>query len=302
MPLGENQRRARRERARAAGALGAGFRVDAHDLTELLEVARLVVRRLMKSRDLEARLDGGIDRPRKLLDIACVGGERLRARPGLLVEFARDQQRLALQFRVGRLRGDALVFAGGAGQLAVLPVRECDLPGRLAIELVIGPAAAECFEHARRRRPFLQLQERRGRVVLRRRADLRRRRRLLDPQEIVGGRAIVLGGIRLFTLLVDRSCEVVDQRLALLVVLRRQREDLDVGLLGLRVLGELQRRVRQHRVGRAAQGRLAARIALDQLLRRRDRRPEVLHAIQVVRGRAEHGRGLLMARGRLPQT
>jgi hypothetical protein len=50
--------------------------------------------------DLEARLDGGVDRPLELLYVTRVGGERRRGLPGFLVELARYQQRLALDLRV----------------------------------------------------------------------------------------------------------------------------------------------------------------------------------------------------------
>jgi hypothetical protein len=111
---------------------------------------------------------------------------------------------------------------------------------------------------------------------------------------VIGRGAVVLSRVGLFALLVDRGREVVDQRLPVLVIHRREREHLDVGLLGLRVLGELQRGMRHDREGLAAQLGFGTRIALDQLLRRGYARPEVLHGVQIVRGRAEHGWRLLV--------
>ena len=93
-----------------------------------------------------------------------------------------------------------------------------------------------------------------------------RRRCRANPQEVVGGRAIVLRLVCELTLLVDRGGEVVDERGARLVAFRRDRQHLGVGVLGLRVLGELERAVRNDNPRGTPDGRVRARIGIDDAL------------------------------------
>ena len=62
----QDQGRLRREIPDPCAALVSRCSVDLHDLPQLVVVARLVVRRLVHLRDLEARLHGHLDRPGEL--------------------------------------------------------------------------------------------------------------------------------------------------------------------------------------------------------------------------------------------
>ncbi len=105
--LREDERRACGERPGAGGSLRPRLRVDAYDLRQLLAIERVVVRRLVDLGDLEAGLEGGLDRLRELLDVARVRVERAVVGRGLLVEVAGDEQRLAAQRRILGLGGEA---------------------------------------------------------------------------------------------------------------------------------------------------------------------------------------------------
>ncbi len=164
---------------------------------------------------------------------------------------------------------------------------------------MLREGAAKRFEHARRRRPVLQPDQRGARVVLGRRTDGGGRRCRANPQEVVGGRAIVLRLVCELTLLVDRGGEVVDERGARLVALRRDRQHLGVGVLGLRVLGELERAVRNDNPRGAPDGRLRARIVIDDALGGLDGGAVVLHLVQVIGGRSQDRRGLFVLRERV---
>ncbi len=154
----------------------ARVRVDAHDRLELLAIAQLVVAALVNLRDLEARLDGRLDRLRVLLHVARIDIEGAIRALRLLVEVSGQQQRLGAQLGILGLAGDALVLGRGLRQLAGLAADEGDLLGRFLVELVLGIGAPEVIEHFGGGRPVLQAHQRRTRVVLGAGADLRRRR------------------------------------------------------------------------------------------------------------------------------
>ena len=102
------------------------------------------------------------------------------------------QQRFAAQLRIVGLRRDALVLAGGARHLPALPIDERDLLRRFALQLMLRIRATKRVEHVGRCSPVLEPNERCAGVVFRGGANLRRRRRLLDAQEVIRGCAIVL--------------------------------------------------------------------------------------------------------------
>ena len=78
---------------------------------------------------------------------------------------------------------------------------------------------------------------------------------------MIGRRAVVLRGIGEFALLVDRCGEVVDEARVFLVIVRRYRQHLRVRVLGLRVIGQLERRVRD--TVQADRRYVRARIRID---------------------------------------
>ena len=236
---------------------------------------------------------------REFVDVAPVRLQRAIAGIGLLVEIARDQQRLTAQRFVLRLGGEPLVLLGGARQLSTLPVGVGDLFAGFEAHLVLGVGTAEGFEHLRRRRPVLQPDQRGAGVVLGRRADGGGGRCGANPQEVVGRRAIVLHLVCGLSLLVDRGGEVVDEAGARLVVLRRRRQDLRVGVLGLRVLGELERAVRHDDPRGAPDAGFSAGIGVDDALGGRDGGGVVLHLVQVVGGRSQDRGGLFVLRERV---
>ena len=238
--LREDQCRTPGERPGPRGPPRPGGRIDAHDFLQLLVIERHVVRRLVYLGDLEAGLEGRLDRPGKLVDVAPVRAQRAIPGIGLLIEVSRDEQRLPSQGLIHGLGCDPLVFLGGPRQLAALPVGVGDLSGGLEQQFVLRVRAAKRFEHARRRRPVLQPDQCGAGVVFCRRTDAGGRRFRANPQEVVRRRAIIPGGIRDLTLLVDRGGKIVDERGARLVALRRDRQHLGVGLFGLRVLGDLE--------------------------------------------------------------
>ena len=69
-------------------------------------VARRIARRLVDPRDLEACLDGSLERRGKGVDVAEVHRVCQVHELRVLVELARHDQRLSAQLFVLRLRGD----------------------------------------------------------------------------------------------------------------------------------------------------------------------------------------------------
>src|SRR5262249_32620330 len=105
----------------------------------------------------------------------------------------------------GGLGWEWVIFAGGARQLSTLAVGTRDQFGSFAMHFVLGVGAAKRFEHFRGRLPVLQRDQRSACVVLGRGTDARRGRCHANPQEMVGGCAIILCVSRKLTLLVDRG-------------------------------------------------------------------------------------------------
>ena len=66
-------------------------------------------------------------------------------------------------------------------------------------------------------------------------------RQFFDAQEVGGGGRIVFQLVRLFALLVDGRSQSVDDGRARLVLGRRQCEHPGIRLLGIRVLGQINR-------------------------------------------------------------
>src|SRR5215472_1001639 len=98
---------------------------------------------------------------------------------------------------------------------------------------------------------------------------------------MIGGCAIVLRLVCELTLFVNRGGEVVDERDTRRVGLWRDRQHLGVGVLGLRVVGELERTMRNHNPRGAPDGRLCAWILIDEALVGLDGSLVVLHLVHV---------------------
>jgi hypothetical protein len=64
----------------------------------------------------------------------------------------------------------------------------------------------EFFQHVGRKPPVLQLDQGRGGIVFRCRADVRGWRDFLDTQEMSRGKPVILKQIRLLALLIDSCC------------------------------------------------------------------------------------------------
>ena len=86
-----------------------------------------------------------------------------------------------------------------------------DLLGRLLLQLMLGEAAPELVQNLSRGRPVFQAQQGRAGVVLRRRADLRRRSNLLDAHEVIGRGAVIPRLVCLLAPLVDGGRQVLHQ-------------------------------------------------------------------------------------------
>src|SRR5215469_18112989 len=99
---------------------------------------------------------------------------------------------------------------------------------------------------------------------------------------MIGRRAVVPRLTCELTLLVDRGGEVVDKCGARLVILGCDRQHLGVCLLGLRVLSELERAVRNDNPRGATDGPFRIWIVIDEALRRLDRWTVVLHFVHVI--------------------
>src|SRR5947207_638797 len=117
-----------------------------------------------------------------------------------------------------------------------------------------------------------------------------------NSEEVVGCRAIVLRLVCELTLFVNRGGKVVDERGARPVALRRDRQHLGVGMLGLRVLGEFERAMRNHNPCGTPDRRLSSRILIDQALVGLDGGLVVLHLVHVIGGRSEDRRGMFVLR------
>src|SRR5262249_42456855 len=191
---------------------------------------------------------------------------------------------------------------GRAGVVALLAIDRRQLLRGLPGELVLRERAPEGVEHRRGPRPVLEVDQRRAGVVLGQRPDLRGGCGLRDPQEVIGGRPVVLGLVGLLALLVDRRRQVLDHGLPRLVVGRRHLEHARIGVLGLRIVAGLEGRVGDDRPRPAAERRIRAGIAVDQLLRRRDRRRKLLHLVEIVYRGAEHGGCVLVFRERVDEA
>ena len=294
--LGEDQRRGRREVAGARGALVAGAGVGVDDHPQLVRVARGVVARLEDLGDLVAGLHRHLDRAREVADVAAVHLQRLVLLLRLGVEVGGDLQRGTPDLVILRLGLDALVFGRRQRQLAGLLVDVRDLLGDFRLQLVARVGLAEGKQRLRGAVPVLELDQRGRAVVVRSRPDLRGRRRLADAQEVLRRHLVILGLVRLFTLLVDGGGEVLDQVGARFVVLRGQLEDVDVALLGVPELVQFVRGMRHHQPGRAAQRLLCVGERGKHLAAGGDRERVILHAVDVFQRGAHHQRGLLVLR------
>src|SRR5262249_32719777 len=157
---------------------------------------------------------------------------------------------------------------------------------------VLGIGAAKSFEHPRGGLPVLQFNQRAARVVLSRRTDCGSRRGRANPQEVIGGGAIVLRVSCNLTLLVDGGCQVGNELGVRVVAFRRDRQHLRVGFFGLRVLGEFERTVRNHNPCGASDGRPRARIFIDNALGGGDGGTKVLHLVLIIGSRSQDRRGL----------
>ena len=155
-------------------------------------------------------------------------------------------------------------------------------------------ADAEFLEYARRHHPVLHFDQRRGGVVLGRCAYRRCRRKRLDSQEMCRCLPIVFEQVCLFALFVNRRSEAVDNGRSCFVILGCQRQHIGIGMLGVRVLGEINRRIGDHGPGRASQAFFSIRVTLDQLVCRLDGQRQVFHYVQVVRSGTQYHRRLLV--------
>src|SRR5882672_822512 len=168
----------------AVGALASRLGIAADDLLELLVIARSVLPGFEDFSDLRTRLDGRLDRLRKLLHVARVDLESAIRALRLLVQVSCKQRRLGTQVRSLRLRRDALVVPRGLGQLARLAMNESDLLGRFLFELVARVGTAEALQYVGRSRPVLQADQCGSCVAFARPATLRGR----PPRPIRGQR------------------------------------------------------------------------------------------------------------------
>ncbi len=114
---------------------------------------------------------------------------------------------------------------------------------------------------------------------------------------MIRSRAVVALRIGLLTLLVDRGSR--DSRPAPRAIRPHSAvssRTRTYALLGIRVVRQFQRRVRDNHPSGTAHGRCRVRIALDQLRRPRQCRCEVFQSIQIVGGRAQHHGGMFVLR------
>ena len=257
------------------------------------------MRRFVYFGNLEARLEGRLERLRKICDVVLVRSQRLITCIGLLVEVACHKQRLPAHCLICGLRCQALILPGGVRQLAALPVGACNQSGGLARHFVLGVGAAKSFEHTRGGLPVLQLNQRAACVVLSRCADCGSRRCRANPQEVIGGGAIVLRVSCNLTLLVDGGCQVVNKLGVRRVALRRDRQHLRVAFFGLRVRGEFERTVRNHNPCGASDAHLRARIFINNTLGGAHGGAKVLHLVLVIGGRSQDRCGLCVGRERV---
>jgi hypothetical protein len=116
-------------------------------------------------------------------------------------------------------------------------------------------------------------------VVFRSRANLGGRGGLRNAKEVIGRRAIVAREVGLFALLVDRRCEVVDDRLEGLGARGGHLDHTLVGLLCVHEVDDVEEGVGDGRPRGTENGRVRLRIGLDQPLTRGDRTVEFIHVI-----------------------
>jgi hypothetical protein len=98
--LRQDQRRTGRDGPRPAGPFRSSRRVNAHDIHQFFLITRVVVRRFVYFRDLEAGLERCLERLRKICDVVLVRSQRLVTCLGLLVEVACHKQRLPAHFLI----------------------------------------------------------------------------------------------------------------------------------------------------------------------------------------------------------
>src|SRR5262249_58624282 len=84
----QDQRRTGRERPGPAGPFRPSRRVDTYDFREVFLIEGVVVRRFVYFGDLEAGLEGRLERLRELIDVPLVRFQRLCLCFGLLVKLA----------------------------------------------------------------------------------------------------------------------------------------------------------------------------------------------------------------------
>ena len=92
------------------------------------------------------------------------------------------------------------------------------------LQLVVRIGLPEGLQHRGGRGPVFETDECGAGVILGHRPDVGAGRGLRDPQEVIGGRPMVLREVGLLTLLVDRRCQVVDHGLTRVVIRGRHLE------------------------------------------------------------------------------
>src|SRR6185369_14865207 len=253
--LGQRERRLGAHRARAVAARRARAALGLLDLLHEREAACRVAVALRDLGQPQAGLQRAVQRLRVLLRIALVVAHGCRARRGrsvLLLQLGGLPQRIARTLRVLVGGGHALELAGGPRPLLLLQVGGRELGARLRLQRVVGVAAAEVFEAARRGGPVLEFDQRGGSVVLRggAHAGLRRgRRHALEGRD---GQARVAGRARGLALLVDGGGQTLGQLGARRIALGRERKHLGVGALRVLELAAVEGAVAEHGPGRAA--------------------------------------------------
>jgi len=273
-----------------------GRGVDGHDLFKFLQIGFAVTLRFQYPGDLASRLQVKLHRLREITHIALADLEHAGGVAILLMQLGRNQEGVPPDLVVRRFSFDTFILIGRQGELVVFPVDKSELSGHLGLQCVIGEIAAESFQHRGSSLPILELDQGRGAVIFGGRPDLRVRCRAAHPQEMVCRSPIILGGIGLFPLLVDRCREVIGQCLARLIAFGQQCQHVQIGALGLAIAQEFVRRMAYDQPCITNHINVSVGKYLDESARRGDGLFVFLHAVEVIGGCPKDDRSLFVPR------
>ena len=206
----ENESGLGRQIPAAVGTLCSGVAVGRDDFIQLRVIPRIVEFGSENFREPCPGLHCNVEWHWILGDVTFIHADGVFDYVDLVVQLAGGQQRFALHFRFARFRRDSLVLGGRSFGLPVLAVDDGELFGRLFAQFVLRMAGSECLQYAGRQSPVLNFHQSGRRIVFSHATYVGGWRYILDPEEVIRRRTIVLDEIGLLALLVNCRSQAID--------------------------------------------------------------------------------------------